>query len=206
MQQNLFTEQPLILDLPDADVRYYPGFIDNSAVNYRALVDEISWQQDTINMYGRSVLIPRMNAWYGDANAHYGYSGLKLAPQPWTPGLLLLKTKIEKFLQTEFNSVLANYYRDANDSVAWHADDEPELGAQPVIASLSFGATRRFSLRRKLASGVAPFHIELASGSLLVMAGDTQKFWHHQVAKIKQPVAGRINLTYRFITENTYGK
>lgn len=206
MQQNLFTQEPAALDLPDADVRYYPNFIENSSVIYQTLLEEINWQQDTIQMAGRPVLIPRMNAWYGDKNAHYGYSGLKLAPQPWTPGLSSLKALVENFLQQNFNSVLANYYRDANDSVAWHADDEPELGAKPIIASLSFGATRRFSLRKKTAGGAAPIHIELASGSLLVMAGDTQEFWHHQLAKSIQPVAGRINLTYRFITENSNGK
>jgi alkylated DNA repair dioxygenase AlkB len=206
MQQNLFTEEPAALDLPDADVRYYPDFIENSSVIYHALLEEITWQQDTIQMYGRPVLIPRMNAWYGDAEAHYGYSGLKLTPHSWTPSLLSLKVLVEEFLQQNFNSVLANYYRDANDSVAWHADDEPELGLKPVIASLSFGATRRFSLRRKSAGRAAPVHIELAPGSLLVMAGDTQKFWHHQLAKNNQPVAGRINLTYRLIAENNNGR
>ncbi len=206
MQQNLFTEEPAALDLPDADVRYYPEFVENSADIYQALLEEINWQQDTIQLYGRPVLIPRMNAWYGDPNAHYGYSGLKLKPQPWISTLLSLKALVEAFLQQNFNSVLANYYRDGNDSVAWHADDELELGAKPIIASLSFGATRRFSLRRKSEDGAAPVHVELASGSLLVMAGDTQNFWHHQLAKSKQPVAGRINLTYRYITEMNNGK
>ncbi len=206
MQQNLFTADPAALDLPDADVRYYPEFIENGSALYASLLEEINWRQDTIQLYGKPVVIPRMNAWYGDENAHYGYSGIAMAPQCWTPSLLILKAQVEAFLQLNFNSVLANYYRDEHDSVAWHADDEPELGLQPVIASLSFGATRRFSLRRKSQSGSAPVHIELESGSLLVMAGNTQQFWHHQLAKSKSPVLGRINLTYRYVAEIKHGK
>ncbi len=153
-------------------------------------------------MYGKAVPIPRMNVWYGDAGSAYSYSGLDLSPIPWTPLLLRLKNQLEDFLNTRFNSVLANHYRDGNDGVAWHSDDEPELGATPLIASLSLGATRRFSLRSRIDSTEPPSHSELAGGSLLVMAGETQRCWQHQIPKTKKPVAGRINLTYRTVHAN----
>ncbi|ARN75836.1 alpha-ketoglutarate-dependent dioxygenase AlkB family protein [Oceanicoccus sagamiensis] len=198
MQAGLFSSTPQVFDLPQADISYYEDFIADEAQVYQQLLADLQWHQDTIQMYGKPVLIPRMNAWYGDKEAAYSYSGLKLTPIPWTESLLLLKQTVEQQLNRRFNSVLANYYRDGADSVAWHSDDEAELGLNPVIASLSFGATRRFSLRRKKQQQ-APIHIDLHGGSLLVMAGQTQQYWHHQIAKTTKPVAGRINLTFRSI-------
>ena len=151
-------------------------------------------------MYGKPVLIPRLNAWFGDDEANYGYSGIRLKRNAWFAELLDLRNQIQQTFDYSFNSVLANLYRDGNDSVGWHSDDEKELGRQPVIASLSFGDTRRFSLRPKKLANHKPVHIDLQAGSLLLMAGDTQHYWLHQLAKTKQQgLRGRINLTFRNI-------
>jgi len=199
VQAGLFSSIPQVLDLPQADISYYQNFIADHSVIYHQLLNDLQWRQDTLRMYGKSVLIPRMNAWYGDKGAAYTYSGLNMSPIPWTDSLLALKQQVEQQLNTRFNSVLANYYRDGADSVAWHSDDEAELGHQPIIASLSFGATRRFSLRQRQQQ-TTPVHIDLEGGSLLVMAGSTQQYWHHQIPKTAKPVAGRINLTFRRVT------
>lgn len=193
------------ISLAHADIRYYADFITDQQCWYEQLVKQLLWQQSHIQLYGKTVAIPRLNAWYGDCGANYGYSGQQLHRQPWLALLQQLKHQLEQLLGCTFNSVLANYYRDGNDGVAWHADDEPELGEQPVIASLSFGATRRFSLKAKpTAWGKAKkpnraLHLDLAGGSLLVMAGRTQQFYYHQIAKTQRPVAGRVNLTFRSI-------
>ena len=197
MQQALFSCTPLQLDLPDADVRYYPDFIAEHESIYKQLLAQIQWSQDDILLYGKPVKIPRLNAWYGDKEAHYAYSGLALSPLPWTSLLLQLKNQLEAFLNCQFNSVLANHYRDGQDSVAWHSDDEKELGNKPLIASLSFGATRTFSLKHKKDKHLAPVKVNLEGGSLLVMGGNTQHCWQHQIAKTKQVVPGRVNLTFR---------
>lgn len=199
MQKDLFSPTDSDLRLQDAVVHYYPAFVENQDVVYQQLLTELCWQQDTIEMYGKSVLIPRLNAWYGDASAEYGYSGIALKPAAWTPLLNLLKASLEDFLGSRFNSVLANYYRHEHDSVAWHSDDERELGFQPIIASLSFGKTRRFSLKHKFEPSIKTTHIDLQGGSLLFMAGQTQSHWQHRVAKMTTPCEGRINLTFRHV-------
>ncbi|MFA7553545.1 MAG: alpha-ketoglutarate-dependent dioxygenase AlkB [Spongiibacteraceae bacterium] len=199
MQQQLFAPATYALDIPDADIHYYPQFLAEPQSTYQTLLKEIQWRQDTIRIYGKPLLIPRLNAWYGDREAAYSYSGLTMKPLPWTPCLQALKQQLETYLNVQFNSVLLNHYRDGNDSVAWHSDDEPELGTAPIIASLSLGATRRFSLRSLVNKTAAPLHIDLEPGSLLVMQGSTQRCWQHQVAKTTQPTEGRINLTFRRI-------
>jgi alkylated DNA repair dioxygenase AlkB len=203
VQTSLFTTPPDILfDLPDAQVRYFPNFIQNQQSYYQRLLTELNWQQDTLFMYGKAQLIPRLNAWYGDSDASYSYSGIDLVLNPWTEQLLILKELVERETGKAFNSVLANYYRTGQDSVAWHSDDEPELGADPVIASLSFGATRRFSLKHKYLVGKnASLSVNLEGGSLLTMAGKTQTCWQHQLVKTAKPVAGRINLTFRRVRQ-----
>jgi alkylated DNA repair dioxygenase AlkB len=146
-------------------------------------------------------LQPRLTAWYGDATARYSYSGLDLTPQPWTPALLALRTQVEQATGVTFNSVLLNLYRTGQDSMGWHADDEPELGPEPVIASISLGATRRFRLRPRHSQQLphAPLGLDLPSGSLLVMRGTTQQHWQHAVPKTARPVGPRLNLTFRTI-------
>lgn len=211
MQQDLFAIAPDIagphLVLPGADIAYYPNFIADHERVFSTLRDEVEWQQDEILMYGKPILIPRLNAWYGDSDAHYGYSGIALAPKPWSATLLQLKNQLQDQLACTFNSVLVNLYRDGSDSVSWHSDDESELGMQPLIASLSFGAPRRFSMRarypsRPMFAETSTTHIDLQSGSLLVMAGNTQRNWQHQVAKTRKPVGPRINLTFRRVVSN----
>ncbi|MDO6746140.1 alpha-ketoglutarate-dependent dioxygenase AlkB family protein [Gilvimarinus sp. 1_MG-2023] len=131
--------------------------------------DELVWQQTVLRMYGKSMPIPRLNAWYGEPSAHYRYSGASFTPKPWTAELHTLRCQLEDFCECEFNSVLANLYRDGRDSVAWHSDDEPELGPEPTIASLSLGQTRHFTLRHKTSRHTC--RVALASGDLLLMGG-----------------------------------
>lgn len=199
MQADLFTSTSPALHLPNADIEYREQFFTQADALYQQLWHEIEWRQDTISMYGKPVLIPRLNAWYGDADAHYSYSGLQLTPLPWTPALLTVKKQVERYIGESFNSVLANCYRDGNDSVAWHSDDEFELGKQPLIASVSFGATRRFVLKHRKDKKLSPVNLELSSGSLLIMQGSTQQYWHHCVPKQKGVTESRINLTFRQI-------
>ena len=200
MQQSLFLPAAINFDLPNAELNYYPDFIENHQQHYQQLLGELNWRQDTISMYGKKLLIPRLSAWYGDSAAAYSYSGIRLEPLAWAEPLLDLKSRLEHELQQPFNSVLANYYRDGQDGVSWHSDDEAELGTNPLIASLSFGATRRFSLRHKtLVTDQSSLSLDLEAGSLLLMAGETQAFWQHQVAKTARKVGGRINLTFRQI-------
>jgi alkylated DNA repair dioxygenase AlkB len=157
------------------------------------LAGSIAWRQEVATVMGRRVAIPRLTAWHGEAG--YVYSGIAMQPAAWTPPLLELKRCAEAHAGQGFNSVLLNLYRDGRDSVSWHADNEPGLGRNPVIASLSLGATRRFQLKhRRRDERVA---LDLSHGSCLIMAGATQHHWLHQLPKTAQPVGPRINLTFR---------
>jgi alkylated DNA repair dioxygenase AlkB len=158
-----------------------------------ALMAQIAWRQEVARIMGRQVPIPRLTAWHGEAG--YVYSGIAMQPAAWTPALLQIKRCAELHARQAFNSVLLNLYRDGRDSVSWHADNEPGLGKNPVIASLSLGATRRFQLKhRRDGLRVA---IDLEHGSCLVMAGATQHHWLHQLPKTARPVGPRVNLTFR---------
>ena len=162
------------------------------------LLDEISWQQPLIHVAGKKLRIPRLQAWHGDTKARYHYSGLSLDPAAWTELLLLIKTRVEQVSNTVFNSLLLNRYRDGRDSVGWHSDDEVELGRNPTIASLSLGATRSFRLQHKNRPELK-VKLELQQGSVLVMAGELQHHWRHQLPKTQKPVGERVNLTFRRI-------
>ena len=162
------------------------------------LRQQIAWRQDLLSIGGRQSPIPRMQAWYGDAGASYSYSGLKMQPLPWTPFLGAIRQKVEALSGESFNAVLLNWYRDGSDSVGWHSDDEPELGVNPVIASLSLGATRLFRMQHKSKKQWA-YKLELEQGSLLVMRGVTQHYWRHQLPKTRRAVGQRINLTFRWV-------
>jgi alkylated DNA repair dioxygenase AlkB len=171
---------------------------------FDALMREVPWQQKAISMMGRQVMQPRLVAWFGDPGAEYTYSGVRNDPLPWTPALAELRRRAEETAGEPFNSVLANLYRDGRDSMGFHADKEKELGPDPVIASISLGATRRFQLRyvgKK--KGVPGRDIDLTDGSLLVMRGTTQHFWRHGIPKETRPVGARINLTFRRIVGST---
>lgn len=164
---------------------------------------ELDWSQRAITLFGRRVMQPRLIAWYGDPEAVYRYSGLKLVPLPWHPLLLELKTYIEDLTGGRFNSVLANAYRNGSDSMGWHSDDENELGPRPLIASLTLGAPRRFLLRPKSRpNGVrsAAIALSLEHGSLLLMKGDSQQRYQHALPRTRGPVGLRINLTYRQVS------
>jgi alkylated DNA repair dioxygenase AlkB len=186
--------------LRDAELRYVSAFYSQAESQQvmEHLITTVPWQQDTLKFGGRQVLVPRLQAWYGDRTANYGYSGLRLTPSLWTPALLTIKIRIEKTFGVSFNSVLLNYYRNGQDSVAWHSDDETELGPDPLIASLSFGAERRFELKHRDGK-TQKINIELADGSLLLMGTGLQKYWSHQLPKQPWVTEPRLNLTFRLI-------
>lgn len=173
------------------------GFLAQSQADnaYLTLKNGIIWEQKAITLFGRRCLQPRLQAWHGDKS--YRYSGLKMEPRPWTPELLHLRTRCEQAAGTTFNSVLLNLYRDGQDSMGWHQDNEPELGSHPIIASLSLGGSRRFLLRNKQTDEKIEFL--LGHGDLLIMAGSTQTHWQHSLPKTAKPCQPRINLTFRTI-------
>ena len=190
-----------LIPAQDAHLQFWPETLSPEASQkaFNQLLNNTPWRQDSIQMFGRQVAIPRLQAWYGDPDSVYSYSSLQLNPLPWTPDLLQIKAKVEKLCQYTFNSVLINLYRTGSDSNGWHSDDEKELGDQPVIASLSLGATRRFRLRHKYDNSITPISIDLTSGSLLCMSGRSQSHWQHCIPKTARPVQPRINLTFRNI-------
>lgn len=194
---------PRRLDLPGAEVSYHPNVFtpEESERLLSALLATIPWRQNRIRFYGKESLVPRLESWHGDPGKSYAYSGIRLDPEPWTPELLAIKERAERLAGVAFNSVLLNHYRDGADRVAWHSDDEPELGPRPVIASVSFGAERRFRLRHKeyKSNGEPVRELPLASGSVLLMAGDTQANWKHEVPRASRPAGPRVNLTFRVI-------
>lgn len=179
----------------------FEGFLpaDEAARSFDALMREIPWEQREIVIMGRRVMQPRKVAWLGEREAVYTYSGVTNVPVPWTPALLDLRVRVEEAAGARFNSALANLYRDERDSMGMHADAEKELGKDPVIASLSLGATRRFQLRHAKRKGVAGRDLVLESGTLLIMRGTTQRFYRHGVPKETRPTGARINLTFRWI-------
>ena len=188
------------LDMQDADVTLYPCFFDEAEADrlFAALAVSIAWQQKSIKLYGKMIEMPRLTAWHGDEGATYTYSGITETPIPWTGELHELRGRLDCACGVNFNSVLLNYYRGERDSMSWHSDDEPELGRNPVIASVSFGAARRFQFKHKTNPDLRA-EVELTHGSLLVMRGSTQHFWKHQVPKSSRPMSERINLTFRTI-------
>lgn len=189
------------LDLPDAQLQFWPQALNAAAAEeaFAALQDEIAWRQESIHIFGRWVKQPRLSAWYGDPQAVYRYSGRRFMPLPWTPMLATLRQRAESLTGARFNSVLANLYRDGDDAMGWHADDEPELGAQPVIASLSLGATRSFRLRHRQREDLGVQRLPLTDGSLLCMTGPTQQHWQHAIPRERRVRTPRINLTFRYV-------
>ena len=186
--------------VPDADLIIYRSLFNprESDKLFSDLYNNIDWQQEFIQIYSKSIPIPRLTAWHGDQGKQYTYSHIEMTPQPWTTPLLEVKERIEPLSGVRFDSVLLNLYRDGRDSVAWHSDDEPELGINPIIGSVSFGASRRFVLRHRHQTKLKQ-EIELTHGDYLLMQGPTQHHWQHQIPKTKKPVKPRINLTFRII-------
>jgi alkylated DNA repair dioxygenase AlkB len=195
---NLFDDSPL--QLPDAELELDAQWLDAATADswLAELTAQVPWQQPQVQIYGRQLPVPRLLAWYGDAEASYRYSGLTHQPLPWTPLLASIREQVVQAVGQPLNAVLLNYYRDGQDSMGWHSDDEAELGTNPLIASLNLGGTRRFDLRRKGQNRIE-HSLALQHGSLLVMRGPTQHHWQHQVAKTRRACAPRLNLTFRLI-------
>jgi len=188
-------------DTPQPDVDWHPGWLapDAAAALFERVVAETAWQQDRIRTPAGWIPLPRLTAWQGEPDAVYVYSGIRNVPQPWSPAVAELRDAVDAACGVRFNSVLLNRYRSGADSMGWHADHEPELGEEPVIASVSLGATRRFDLRHNRTGVVRSF--QLTSGSLLVMRGQTQAQWRHRVPKEGGVGGGgeRVNLTFRVV-------
>jgi alkylated DNA repair dioxygenase AlkB len=185
-----------IIPLQGADIRYDANaFASRSDALFEALHRETPWEQHRLRIFGRDVGSPRLSCWVGDEGTAYKYSGTLFEPHAWTPTLAALRDELAERFDLRFNSVLANLYRDGRDSMGWHSDDEPELGREPLIASVSFGVERRFRFRSRETKRVV-LAIDLASGSLLVMRGATQRLYHHDLPKTARAGA-RINLTFR---------
>ncbi|AVR45770.1 alpha-ketoglutarate-dependent dioxygenase AlkB [Christiangramia fulva] len=187
-----------IIELPDACLEYFPGFFsqEESDRYLGYFLKSIEWQQDKIKMFGKEFLQPRLTALFGEKEKSYTYSGITMLPEPFPSPILNIKSKCEEILGEKFNICLLNLYRNGSDSMGWHADDERELGKNPVIASVSFGAERIFHLKHQKDPSLRE-KLVLENGSLLLMAGTTQHFWKHQLPKTKKKVGPRVNLTFR---------
>lgn len=164
---------------------------------FEHLRDHVSWQQPSIQVFGKWHRIARLQCYMGDADASYAYSGKLFTPEPWLAPLQSMRQRLELQLDTPFNAVLINYYRNGLDTMGWHSDDEPELGEQPVIASVSLGALRKFKVRNKATKTVTD--IALTHGSLLLMKGQSQSLYQHSLPKQTKVTQGRINLTFRHV-------
>ncbi len=189
------------MKLPGADLRLLGDFLDSPAADafFRGLMCETPWQERKVFVWGQWRVQPRLLAWYGDPQARYSYSGDTLEPTPWTPLLGALRARVESAAGARFNSVLLNLYRNQKDRMGWHNDDEPELGERPVIASVSLGEARTFMMKPRDRHRAGLQRVKLGHGSLLVMAGDTQRNWVHAVRSESAPCGPRINLTFRLI-------
>lgn len=188
-----------IFSLPQAELEYFPHFLNTEKANFlfEKLLKEVSWQQQNIKLFGKEIPQPRLTAFFAEKGISYTYSGLQLKPETFSSEILDLKQQTEEVSGFEFNTCLANLYRDGNDSMGWHADDEQVLGKNPVIASISLGGVRSFQFKHKTKN--LKEKIELQHGSLLIMKGSMQHYWKHQLPKTKKEVSPRINLTFRKI-------
>ena len=200
MQDDRATPPPQCnpVDLVDGEAWLWPTAFepDEASRLVHALRAGIGWRREEIVIFGERRRVPRLVAWHGDPGARYRYSGTDHDPEPWTQDLGRLRARVSELSGAVFNAVLLNLYRDGRDGMGWHADDEPELGRDPVIASVSLGATRRFCLRHRRRKDLK-VDLELPHGSLLVMGGATQHHWVHALPKTRRPVGERINLTFR---------
>ncbi|WP_026950279.1 alpha-ketoglutarate-dependent dioxygenase AlkB family protein [Algoriphagus mannitolivorans] len=182
------------------EVYYYPDFFSREKADglFLDLEETLSWRQEPIRIFGKMIMQPRLTALYGNPNQEYGYSGISMTPELWTESLFEIKEKIEANSQETFTHVLCNLYRDGQDSMGWHRDNEPILGPEPCIASLTLGAPRVFQLRN-YQTKKDKIDLLLQHGSLLIMKGQSQQVWEHQVPKTKKVATPRINLTFRHL-------
>ena len=193
------------VDWLQGQLKYSPQWVDAGRGErwLRELIAQTPWTQPCLRLYGKSFAVPRQLAWYGDPEAHYRYSGVTNRPLPWTPLLSDIRQRLEQQLGLPLNGVLLNLYRDGQDAMGWHSDDEAALGPEPVVVSLSLGATRRLDFRPK-GSGRIQHSIDLEHGSLLVMGGATQHHWQHQIARARKVSMPRLNLTFRLIRHESH--
>jgi alkylated DNA repair dioxygenase AlkB len=197
---SLFPSDKITFDIPNGIVEYYPNFFKEAQAKefFEKLYHEIPWQQDPITVFGKTHPQPRLTALFGNEGKPYSYSNIVMQPHSWSPLLTFIKNEVEEECKDYFTTVLLNLYRNGKDSNGWHADNEKELGQNPVIASVSFGAERNFHLQHNTIPD-AKLKITLGNGSLLLMKGETQHFWKHQIPKTAKDVQPRINLTFRII-------
>ena len=191
--------------LPGAELRYAPEWFPADLADelFTKLRQAVPWETHRIRLFGRWVDSPRLSCWIGDREAVYTYSGTRFEPHPWPAALRELRRRLAAELGCEFNSVLANRYRDGRDYMGWHSDNEATLGVKPVIASVSLGASRRFVLKHR--HSLSKLELSLPHGSLLVMAGETQTHSQHALPRTARPVGERINLTFRRVFPNASG-
>jgi alkylated DNA repair dioxygenase AlkB len=196
----MFPSEAIQLNLPDADIRYFPNFFNEAEANfyYENFLKTIPWQQDDITVFGKTYAQPRLTALFANNNKPYSYSNITMQPHVFSDDLLTIKHKIEAKTNAIFTSCLANLYRNGQDGNGWHADNEKELGKNPIIASVTLGEARHFHLKHRTDKTLRE-KLLLAHGSLLLMQGETQHHWLHQIAKTKRQIQPRINLTFRVI-------
>lgn len=200
MQSGLFSIPSENLLPFHGETMYFNEFFlkDEADLFFLKLKNQIEWRQETIKLFGKTIMQPRLTALYGNPDKPYGYSGIIMQPFPWTDFLTEIKFRIEEKVQASFTHVLLNYYRDGKDSMGWHRDNEASLGPNPTIASISFGETREFQIRNYFEKKVK-LKVALDHGSLLVMGGSSQHHWEHQITKTSKTLGPRINLTFRKI-------
>ena len=194
-----YDTQRIKVRLPDATISHFPAlFCQNEAdILFNQLKTQLTWKQEDIKIFGKICKLPRLTSWCSDKNETYTFSGIVNRPSCWTAAALKIKNRIECQAHYSFNSMLANLYRDGSDGIAWHSDNEPELGSSPVIGSVSFGVSRPFKMRHKI---LGKRHtINLNHGSFLLMSGKTQSYWLHSIPRTKRAIGARINLTFRTV-------
>lgn len=195
---NLFSEKNHHFNLPNAELIYIPNFFSQQEADtfFNTIKSKTNWQHDTITVFGKTYKQPRLTELFGESHKSYSYSNITMQPKPFTKPLNTIKNKVEIFANYKFNTMLANLYRDGNDSNGWHADNEKELGENPVIASVSFGDPRPFHFKHRTLKKQR-HKLILEHGSLLLMKGEMQHHWLHQIAKTKKTIQPRVNLTFR---------
>ena len=203
-QPSLFDNEPdtptrQTFSLGDSEIQYIANAFTAREADrlFQSLLDVIPWRTATLTIAGQKRPLPRLQCWMADQGRSYSYSGLKLSPHPWNPDVLRIKARLEQLCEHSFNSVLLNYYRDGSDSVSWHADDETELGPNPIVASVSLGAQRTLEFKPKFKITTPKKQIVLGSGSILIMGKTIQNNWLHQLPKISGNIEPRISLTFR---------
>ena len=203
-QPSLFDNEPdtptrQTFALGDSEIQYVANAFTAREADrlLQSLLDAIPWRTATMTIAGQKRPLPRLQCWMADQGRSYSYSGLKLSPHPWNPDVLRIKARLEQLCEHSFNSVLLNYYRDGSDSVSWHADDETELGPNPIVASVSLGAERTLEFKPKFNLTTPKKQIVLGNGSILIMGKTIQNNWLHKLPKISETIDPRISLTFR---------